>query len=212
MKILITAGPTREPIDPVRFLSNRSSGKMGYALADAARIAGHDVRLISGPVTLSAPDGVALVQIQTAAELYDAVHEAFPWCDACVMAAAVADWTPAQVHPQKVKKGDERWMLDLKPTQDVLTSLIPLKGHRVVVGFAAETERIEENALRKLAEKQLDMIVANDVSKLDSGFAVDTNRATLYVTREAPRVLPTMLKSELATYIMQEVERLLTPG
>lgn len=206
MKFLITAGPTREPIDPVRFLSNPSSGKMGYALADAARKAGHEVRLISGPVALAAPDGVALVRIQTAADLYDAVHTAFSWCDVCIMAAAVADWTPEQVESQKVKKGSARWVLNLKPTRDVLTSLIPHKGQRLMVGFAAETERVREHALQKLVTKRLDMIVANDVSKPDAGFAVDTNCATLFTASESPCVLPTMLKSELASHILRKIE------
>lgn len=208
MKILITAGPTREPLDPVRFLSNRSSGKMGYALATAAQQAGHDVRLISGPVALPVPEGVDTRFIETAADLQDAVHDVFPWCDGCIMAAAVADWTPAQAQQTKIKKGGARWMLDLVPTQDVLKTLLPRKGNRVLVGFAAETENVAENALSKLREKKLDMIVANDVSASDAGFGVDTNRVTIYVTDEAEQPLPNMLKTELAKRIIVEVERL----
>ena len=161
MRFLITAGPTREPIDPVRFLSNRSSGKMGYAIAEAAIEAGHEVILISGPVNLARPRGAAIISVGTSDEMFDAVMQQIGNCDILVMCAAVADYKPAKVSKAKIKKGDAELSLQLKPTRDILSSLPKDRQYRVI-GFAAETDDIETNALKKLRAKHCDIIVAND--------------------------------------------------
>ena len=187
MRVLVTAGPTREPIDPVRYISNRSSGKMGYAIAEAALDAGHDVILISGPVNLAPPNQATFVPVSTSDEMFDAVHRHADKCDVCVMCAAVADYKPAKVSSAKIKKSCEKVSLELIPTRDVLDSL----GHRrdrqfLVVGFAAETSDVQENAERKLREKNCDIVVANDVSSADSGMDSDLNEVTI-VSRNGER-------------------------
>lgn len=179
MKFLITAGPTREPIDPVRYISNRSSGKMGYAIAQAALESGHDVVLISGPVNLAPPGRAALISIMTAEEMFDAVHQHAADCDILVMCAAVADYKPAKVAPQKMKKRDAELALKLIPTRDVLTSL-PQDRQYLVVGFAAETNDLEKNARQKLRDKNCDLVVANDVSGTASGIESDENEVTIF--------------------------------
>ena len=186
MNVLITAGPTREWIDPVRFISNPSSGKMGYALAQMAHNAGAHVTLVSGPTMLLAPRGVELVEVETAAEMAREVFRRAKQADIIILSAAVADWTPARRAPQKLKKTeDERrktaLVLRLKPTVDIAATLGRARRRRgqVLVGFAAETQRIEANARGKLKRKNLDLIVANDVSKEGSGFGVDTNEIIL---------------------------------
>ena len=161
MKFLITAGPTREPIDPVRYVSNRSSGKMGYAIAEEALEAGHEVVLISGPVGLKRPRGAAVVPISTSDQMFDAVQEQTRNCDVLVMCAAVADYKPVAVYTKKLKKRDAKLSLELIPTRDILASL-PKNRKYFVVGFAAETESIETNARKKLLKKNCDAIVAND--------------------------------------------------
>ena len=207
MRFLITAGPTREFMDPVRFLSNRSSGKMGYAIAVAARDRGHEVVLISGPVSLSAPAGIRVVSVVSAAEMLDAVSTHFESCDALVMAAAVADWRPVEVSRLKVKKRQADSTLMLEPTTDILMSLMPRKGHRTVVGFAAEMIDVEAEARRKVTTKRLDMIVANDVSQPDAGFDVDTNRV-MFITADAPAIpFPVIPKREVAERIVKWVEQ-----
>jgi phosphopantothenoylcysteine decarboxylase/phosphopantothenate--cysteine ligase len=163
VRFLITAGPTREPIDPVRYISNRSSGKMGYAIAEAALEAGHDVILISGPVHLEPPRNVKFISVSTSDEMFNAVHQHADDADVCILCAAVADYKPAQVSPLKIKKRDDGLSLELVATRDSLKSL----GHQrdrkfLLVGFAAETDHIEENAARKLRQKNCDIIVAND--------------------------------------------------
>jgi phosphopantothenoylcysteine decarboxylase/phosphopantothenate--cysteine ligase len=163
VRFLITAGPTREPIDPVRYISNRSSGKMGYAMAKAAADAGHDVILISGPVHLEPPRNVKLISISTSDEMFNAVHAHADDVDVCVLCAAVADYKPAEVSPVKIKKRANGMSLELVATRDILKSL----GHQqdrkfLLVGFAAETDHIEENAVKKLRQKNCDIIVAND--------------------------------------------------
>ena len=163
MRFLITAGPTREPIDPVRYLSNRSSGKMGYAMAEAAVEAGHDVILISGPVCLEPPGGVEFISVATSDEMFDAVHQHVEDADVCILCAAVADYKPAKVSALKIKKRADGLSLELVATRDILESL-GRQGDRkfLLVGFAAETDHIEENAAKKLREKNCDVIVAND--------------------------------------------------
>ncbi len=163
MRFLVTAGPTRESIDPVRYISNRSSGKMGYAIAEAALEAGHEVILISGPVNLGPPRRATLVSVSTSDEMFDAVHRHADNSDVCVLCAAVADYKPAKVLPMKIKKRDGNLSLELVPTRDILDSL----GHRqnrqfLLVGFAAETNDVEQNAVQKLRAKNCDIMVAND--------------------------------------------------
>jgi phosphopantothenoylcysteine decarboxylase/phosphopantothenate--cysteine ligase len=179
VRFVVTAGPTREAIDPVRYLSNRSSGKMGYAIAQAAIDAGHDVVLISGPVNLDPPRGAQLIPILTSDEMHDAVHRCLPDCDVLVMCAAVADYKPAKVSAQKIKKRDEILSLELVPTRDILKSL-PQDRQFLIVGFAAETNDVDENARKKLSEKNCDIIVANDVSDPKSGMEADENEVKLF--------------------------------
>ena len=163
MRFLITAGPTREPLDPVRYISNRSSGKMGYAIAEAALEAGHDVTLISGPVNLEPPRNAQFISVSTSDEMFDAVHRHSDDSDVCVLCAAVADYKPAEVSPVKIKKRTDRMSLELILTRDILASLGQC-AHRkfLLVGFAAETDHLEQNAAKKLREKHCDIIVAND--------------------------------------------------
>jgi phosphopantothenoylcysteine decarboxylase/phosphopantothenate--cysteine ligase len=180
VRFLVTAGPTREPIDPVRYISNRSSGKMGYAIAEAALDSGHEVILISGPVSLQPPRGAKLVSVSTSDEMFDAVHRDAGKCDICVLCAAVADYKPAGVSPAKIKKHSENFSLKLIPTRDILDSL----GHShdrqfLLVGFAAETNDVGKNAARKLREKNCDLMIANDVSSANSGMESDVNEVTI---------------------------------
>lgn len=181
MHVLITAGPTHEPIDPVRFIGNRSSGKMGYALAEAAVARGDEVTLISGPVCLAAPRGVArMIRVTTSDEMYEAVHAHLEGIDLAILCAAVADYKIARVAEQKIKKeGRETLTLELVSTRDILASLnFPKKNFRVV-GFAAETNRVLGHAREKLSRKGCDAIVVNDVSRMDAGFASDNNEVTV---------------------------------
>ncbi|HVI81354.1 MAG TPA: bifunctional phosphopantothenoylcysteine decarboxylase/phosphopantothenate--cysteine ligase CoaBC [Chthoniobacterales bacterium] len=180
MRFLITAGPTREPIDPVRYLSNRSSGKMGYAIAEAAIKAGHEVVLISGPVDVDRPRDVTLICVSTSDEMFEAVHQHTSRCDILVMCAAVADYKPAKVSKSKIKKRAENISLELVPTQDILSSL-PKNRNYLVVGFAAETEQLEANAGKKLREKNCDVVVANDVSRADAGMESDENEVDVFI-------------------------------
>ncbi len=179
MRFLITAGPTREPIDPVRYLSNRSSGKMGYAIAAAALEAGHEVTLVSGPVNLDPPRGGRFLSILTSDEMHDAVDRHLPDCDVLVMCAAVADYKAKNISPGKIKKRDTNFSLELIPTLDILGSLSKQDRQFLVVGFAAETNDVEENAQKKLREKNCDIIVANDVSRANSGMESDENEVTI---------------------------------
>ena len=163
MTFLITAGPTREAIDPVRYISNRSSGKMGYAITEAALDAGHDVILISGPVNLEPPRNAKFISVSTSDEMFDAVHQHADSCDICVLSAAVADYKPADVSPAKIKKRNAEFSLELIPTRDILQSLGQRQNRKfLLVGFAAETDHLEANATKKLREKNCNIIVAND--------------------------------------------------
>jgi phosphopantothenoylcysteine decarboxylase / phosphopantothenate---cysteine ligase len=179
-RVLVTAGPTREPIDPIRYLSNRSSGKMGYAIAEAARRRGASVTLVSGPTSLQAPDGVDVARITTAAEMYDAVMQRAPQNEVVIKAAAVADFTPVNAAPQKIKKENrDELNLTLKKTPDILGSLAGVNPRPFVVAFAAETNAVEKNAREKLERKNADLIVANDVSDLSIGFDSDQNEVVI---------------------------------
>ena len=180
MKFLITAGPTREPIDPVRYISNRSSGKMGYAIAEAALTEGHDATLISGPAGVEPPRNANLIPVSTSDEMFEAVHRYADKCDICVLCAAVADYKPANVSSTKIKKRGAKFSLELIPTRDILDSLGQKQDRQfVLVGFAAETDHVEENAAKKLRAKNCDIIVANDVSGADSGMESDVNEVII---------------------------------
>jgi phosphopantothenoylcysteine synthetase/decarboxylase len=205
VKVLITAGPTREPIDPVRFLTNRSSGKMGYALAGAFVHEGHSVFLVSGPTHLDVPEGVDFVAVETAAEMFEVVARYIGKMDAAVFAAAVADYTPARVADQKLKKTGETLMLELVRTADILGSAREKFGFTgTLVGFAAETENLEANARHKLLGKHCDLIIANDVSKSGIGFDSDHNEVLLvYPDRSVP--LPPASKYELALQLVDAI-------
>jgi phosphopantothenoylcysteine decarboxylase/phosphopantothenate--cysteine ligase len=178
LRILVTAGPTREPIDPIRFVSNRSSGKMGYALAAAARDRGAAVTLLSGPVDLLPPDGVRMLSFETADELHGQLVSEFPECDALVMAAAVADFIP-QASRERLHRSEGARTLGLTPGRDLLASLQPLKRAQTVVAFAAETEDFEARGRRKLEAKGADLIVVNDVGRSDIGFDAQDNEVLI---------------------------------
>jgi phosphopantothenoylcysteine decarboxylase/phosphopantothenate--cysteine ligase len=178
VRFLITAGPTQEPLDPVRYLSNRSSGQMGYALAEAAVAAGHAVTLISGRVNLPPPAKVELVSVVTSDEMHAAVNQNLAGTDVLVMCAAVADYKPAKFSSHKIKKSGEPLLLELVPTRDILAAL-PRERNFLVVGFAAETNDLENNARTKLHDKHLDLIVANDVGRSDIGMETAENEVTI---------------------------------
>jgi phosphopantothenoylcysteine decarboxylase/phosphopantothenate--cysteine ligase len=200
-KFLITAGPNREPIDPVRYISNRSSGKMGYALARAALRRGAEVVLVSGPTALEPPGGARFISVTTAAAMQDAVLKEFAHCTTVVMAAAVTDYRPVAVAEQKIKRGREPMELRLEPNPDILASLGQKRDGKILIGFAAETDNLAANAEKKLRKKNLDMIVANNVAESGSGFDGDTNIATIIDRTGAKRSLPLMSKDELADRI-----------
>ena len=202
--ILVTAGPTREALDPVRFLTNRSSGKMGYAVAEAAVRRGAKVILVSGPTDLRVPEGVDWVPVNTAEEMRSAVVERAADANIVVMAAAVADYRPAAMHAAKMKRGDTSLTLQLEPTPDILGELGRAKGSRILIGFAAETDRLAENARGKLARKGADMIVANDVTQEGAGFDGDTNIVTLFLRDGRDISLPKMSKLEVANRILDQ--------
>lgn len=214
MKFVVTAGPTREPLDPVRFISNRSSGKMGYAVAEAAIAAGHEVTLISGPVCLEPPRDVRFVAITTSDELHDAVKLAAGDCDVLVMCAAVADYKPAKVNAHKLAKQRGRSSLELVPTIDVLTSIASGERNFLVVGFAAETHDVEERAQRKLRAKNCDVIVANDVSHSDSGMESDENEVVIFTrdgkSERIARAAKKNVARELVKKICAEAKKVLT--
>jgi phosphopantothenoylcysteine decarboxylase/phosphopantothenate--cysteine ligase len=207
--VLITAGCTWEPFDPVRFIGNRSSGKMGFALAAAARDLGAEVTLVHGPTALSAGYGVRCCPVQTAQQMHDAVLDQIPTADVLLMAAAVSDYRPASFAGQKIKKGRGSHSVELARNPDILQAVAKLNKPgsqlQVVVGFAAETEDLLENARKKLDQKKLDLIVANDVSATDSGFKVDTNRVTILEPHGEPAILPLLSKDEVAANIIQRV-------
>lgn len=205
MKILVTAGPTREPIDPVRYLSNRSSGRMGYAVAAAFAHHGHHVLLISGPTTLDVPEGVDFLWVETAAEMFDAVARHLGRCDIAVFAAAVADFTPARTAGEKIKKSGAAMTLDLVATRDILGSARePLDFTGMLVGFAAETSDLETHAREKLTRKKCDLIVANDVSQPGIGFDSHDNEVLL-VWPEDTELLPRASKHDIAATLVEKV-------
>ena len=206
--VLITAGPTQEPLDPVRFISNRSSGKMGYALAQAAAERGARVILVSGPVQLDEPPNVRVIPVKTAVEMHDAVLENLEEATIVVKSAAVADYHLSRVPQHKIKKTAMRMSLELDPTPDILEELGRKKGDRLLIGFAAETENLIESARRKLETKNCDMVVANLVNQDGSGFESDQNEVVLVLRTGENILLPRALKREIADRIFDQVMKL----
>jgi phosphopantothenoylcysteine decarboxylase/phosphopantothenate--cysteine ligase len=204
-KILVTAGGTIEPLDPVRYIGNRSTGRMGYAIAEEAARRGAEVVLVSGPTVLEDPAGVRVIRIETARQMREAVLAEFPTAAAVIKSAAVADYRPETVAGQKIKKSEDDLVLHLVRNPDILYELGQKKEHQVLVGFAAETCKVEEYARKKLAKKNLDFIVANDVSEKDAGFGVETNRIKLIDRSGAMKPYPLMSKKELAGIILDHV-------
>ena len=205
--IVVTAGGTQEPIDPVRYISNRSSGKMGYALAEAARDRGAKVTLITTPASLLEPVGINVVKVNTAQEIRQAVENAAPQADVLIMAAAVADYRPTKAAKDKIKKVEAGLTFEMECTPDILGSI---KGNFIKVGFAAESSKLVENAREKLKQKRLDFIVANDITASDSGFGTDTNQVTIIDHEGKIDDLPLLPKREVAERVLDRVATLLT--
>ncbi|MBI1955785.1 MAG: bifunctional phosphopantothenoylcysteine decarboxylase/phosphopantothenate--cysteine ligase CoaBC [Acidobacteria bacterium] len=210
--VLVTAGPTREAIDPIRYISNRSSGKMGYAVAEAAQRRGARSLLVSGPTALRPPEGIELIPVTTAAEMLAAVLKRLPEATVVVKAAAVADFRPQKSAPQKIRKSNRTLSLLLEPTEDILSEIVPQKGDRIVVGFAAETENLLASARAKLKAKHLDLMVANDVSQSESGIDSDFNTVTILGRNGLEKHLPRLQKIEVANEILNEVVKLRSHG
>ena len=220
MRFLITAGPTKEAIDPVRYITNRSSGKMGYSLAEAAAHDGHRVLLISGPTSLDVPHGVDFLPVETAQEMYDAEQNQAPYADIAILSAAVADYRPVSVPDRKIKKTGERMILELERTKDILGSMrmeprmslvrsmrMEFGFRGILVGFAAETHDVESYARGKLERKQCDMIVANDVSRRDIGFDASENEVLL-IYPDRTDLLEKAAKTHIAHQIVERACRL----
>ncbi|RDZ11931.1 bifunctional phosphopantothenoylcysteine decarboxylase/phosphopantothenate--cysteine ligase CoaBC [Priestia megaterium] len=209
VNVLVTAGPTIERIDPVRFFTNRSTGKMGYALAEQAAKLGASVTLVTGPTNLEYPKGVQVVQIESAQQMLEAVMQRYHEADVVIKSAAVADYRPKHVFDQKMKKQPGEAVLELERTTDILRTLGERKEHQLLVGFAAETEQVDEYAQKKLASKNLDMIVANNVTTEGAGFGTDTNIVTLYKRSGESKELPILSKHDVATEVLKEVKEML---
>ena len=208
LRILVTAGPSHEPLDPVRYISNPSSGKMGYAVAEQAKARGAEVVLISGPTHLKPPMGVDFKACKTAGEMNSLVQECFPECDVLVMSAAVGDFTAEKLEKEKIKKSSrEGQTLNLVPTKDILMEVSKIKTQQFVVGFAAETQNLIQSALEKLRNKKLDLIVANDISAPGIGFQSDNNQVTLVDSNEQVENLPRMAKQEIANILLDKISR-----
>jgi phosphopantothenoylcysteine decarboxylase/phosphopantothenate--cysteine ligase len=207
--ILVTAGRTEEPLDPIRYLSNRSSGKMGYAIAQEAYERGAKVTLISGPSNLPPPSGLNFIPVQTAKQMLSAVRSSFRKTDALIMSAAVSDFSPAVISKEKIKKGEEEILLELKPTVDILKEMGKQKKQKLLIGFSLETEDEIKNAKKKLAEKNLDLIVVNNPNVPGAGFEVDTNQVTLIDKQGKIEKLPVLSKKVVAGKILDKVSSLL---
>lgn len=207
--VVVTAGPTRERIDPVRYITNFSTGKMGYAVAEVAAQLGANVTLISGPVNLDVPKGVNVVHVESAEEMYNAVMAHYEDADVVVKTAAVADYKPAQIHDQKMKKQDGEAVINLVRTKDILAELGKRKAHQILVGFAAETNNVDEYARKKLKSKNADMIVANNVTTKGAGFGSDTNIVTFYKADGTKKEFSILSKQKVAMEILKEVHEML---
>jgi len=206
LRVLVTAGPTREPLDPVRFITNRSSGKMGYAIARQARSRGAKVTLVSGPTHLEPPFDVTLLNCQRTGEMAKLVLDHLPQCDVLIMTAAVGDFAPESVQKEKIKKnGEEPLVLNLQPTQDILREVAEKKSNQLIIGFAAESENIVQSATEKLQRKQLDMIVANDISAPGIGFQSDNNQVILINRKAQVESLPLLTKTEIADILLDRI-------
>ena len=209
LRVLVTAGPTHEPLDPVRYLSNPSSGKMGYAIADTAQIRGAEVTLISGPTYLKPPPVAKFTLCKTAAEMNSLVQKYLPECDVLVMTAAVGDFTAETLEKEKIKKcSGDSLVLNLVPTKDILMEVSKVKTKQFVVGFAAETQNLIQSALEKLRSKKLDLIVANDISAPGIGFQSDNNQVSLIDSSERIENLPRMSKTEIANILLDKIKQL----
>lgn len=207
-KIVVTAGPTREPIDPVRYISNYSSGKMGYALSICARRRGADVTLVSGPTSLDIPADIEFIEVSTAQEMRDAVMKELENATVIIKAAAVADYRPKSVSESKIKKGEGKKNISLDKTPDIISEIGDMKGDRILVGFAMETEDIIVNARRKLKDKKMDLVVANDLSEEGSGFQHDTNVVKIIDSEGNMEELPLMDKMEVSDRILHRVKKI----
>lgn len=208
--VIVTAGPTREPIDPVRYISNHSTGKMGYAIAEKAAKRGAKVYLISGPTYLSPPNGVKVINVMSAKDMYGKIMEYFNEADIVIKSAAVADYAPAEISSQKIKKRDDELSIKLAKNPDILYELGKIKGDKILVGFAMETQNLVENAKEKVRKKNLDFIVANDLMTEGAGFAHDTNIVKIIDKNGDIENLPKMTKLELADVIIDKVLVLLS--
>jgi len=207
--ILVTAGPTQEAIDPVRFISNRSSGRMGYAIAECARNRGANVILVTGPTSLNPPRGVEVIKVTSNSQMYSEVLRVFESCDIIIKSAAVADYRPAEVSAQKIKKAEGQLVLRLEKNTDILYELGKKKGDKILVGFAAESQDLLENAKLKIEKKNLDLIVANDITLEGSGFASSYNTAAILKRDGSILKLPRMTKYELADVLLDNIKLLL---
>jgi len=205
--ILISCGPTIEDIDPVRFISNRSSGKMGVALARVSFVKGDNVRLVCGPITIHVPEYLEIVKVRSAAQMANAVLDNFAWCDCFYSVAAVADYTPLKIADNKIKKGEGDLNIAFKRTSDILMELKVKKTNQCIVGFSVETENLFENSISKLKRKGLDVIIANNPKVKGAGFEVDTNQVNI-ITKESSKELPLMSKLETAQEIIKFVNKL----
>ena len=205
-KVLITAGPTMEKIDPVRFISNHSTGKMGYALAKVAMLRGADVTLVTGKTNIQKPDFVNVIEVQSAREMFEAVDNVFDNQDIVIMSAAVADYRPKNVAAEKIKKKDGQAVIELERTDDILATMSARKKEQFICGFSMETENMLENSKAKLEKKNLDMICANNLKVDGAGFGTDTNVVTL-ITKNDVKELPLMSKAEVAENILNEIKR-----
>lgn len=208
-KVIVTAGPTQEKIDPVRYITNHSTGKMGYAIAEEAAKEGAEVVLISGPVNIPVPNGVNVVKVKSAEDMYQAVMEQYNQADIVIKTAAVADYRPKISHEQKMKKQPGEQVLELERTKDILFELGQRKDQQILVGFAAETENVEEYAMGKLKKKNTDMIVANNVKTAGAGFGTETNIVTIYKKDGTSLELPIMSKHEVAQKLLEQISLLL---
>jgi len=211
-KVLVTAGPTREAIDPVRFITNHSTAKMGFALAESAKLRGADVTLIAGPNCLEKIDGVTHVEIETATQLNESIDKVYAQADLLLMAAAVSDYKPTKIASHKLKKSSSDMVLELKRTEDILASLAKKKKHCVHVGFALETDNEMENAAAKLLKKSLDLIVLNNPLQPGAAFGGDTNVVTILSRNQKPEKLPKLSKTEVAEHILDRAELFMRPS
>lgn len=207
-RLVVTAGPTVAPIDPVRFVTNHSSGKMGFSIAHEAALRGAEVTLVAGRVQRPTPVGVSHVDVATTAEMLAAIEALMPEADGLIMAAAPADYTPAEYHEEKIKKAGDELVLAFRKNPDILKTLKPILSDKIVVGFAAESHQLLENAERKLKEKNLDFIVANNIAGKDTAFRSDYNAATIIYKDGHQEVIPRQLKTELADKILDEIQHI----